>query len=341
MSQPETMEFRDRTGKRGFAKGSVSATLRLVIAMVLALVACLLFGCATTTGAEGGESALRNGDGTEAAMVDEGGSLSETSGERPAALVVASSYNHVPFESKTGMQPEGFAIDLVKLIGKELGVEVQFADPVHDAEALPDLLPGDADDVAAKVAAGEATVGLSSIRTSSTSAPPATVVLTDPYLTLDLAVVVRSGGDIETAEDIGAGAVAVQRDGAAAAWAAENLPDAEIVSFDDPNEALSALVSGRVVASVVDEPVVQRFRQVKAPGRLEVITSVPTGDGFAMMAADEAQARAINEALAALRASGAYDELLEVWFGEPSQRGDAGPYTRMPDGQGDTAFSNN
>ncbi len=324
MSQPETMEFRDRIGGRSCAKGSTSVTLRLVVAMVLALVACLLFGCATTTGAEGGESASRNGDGAEAAMAD-GGS--------------ASSYNHVPFESKTGMQPEGFAIDLVKLVGEELGIEVQFTDPVHDAEALPDLQPGDADDVAAKVAAGEATVGLSSIRTSS--APTDAVVLTDPYLTLDLAVIVRADGDIETVEDIANGAVAVQRDGAAASWAAENLPDAEIVSYDDPNEALSALVSGRVVASVVDEPVVQRFRQVKAPGRLEVIVSAPTGDDFVMVAADEAQARAINEALAALRTSGAYDELAEVWFGEPSQRGDAGPYTRMPDGQGDTAFSNN
>lgn len=341
MSQPETMKFRDRAGERSFAKGSASATLRLVVAMVLALVACLLFGCATTTGAEGGESASRNGDGTEAAIADEGGSLSEVSGERPPALVVASSYNHVPFESKTGMQPEGFAIDLVKLVGEELGVEVQFTDPVHDAEALPDLLPGDADDVAAKVAAGDATVGLSSIRASDAPASVGAVVLTDLYLTLNLAVVVRSDGDIETVEDIANGAVAVQRDGAAALWAAENLPDAEIVSFDDPNEALSALVSGRVVASVVDEPVVQRFRQVKAPGRLEVIASAPVGDGFVMVAADEAQARAINEALAALRTSGAYDELLEVWFGEPSQRGDAGPYTRMPDGQGDTAFSNN
>lgn len=341
MSQPETMEFRDRTGERGFAKGSVSATSRLVVAIVLALVVCLLVGCATTTGIEDGESALRNGDDTEAAIADEGGSSSEALDDVLPALVVASSYNHVPFESKTGMQPEGFAIDLVKLIGEELGVEVQFTDPVHDAEALPDLLPGDADDVAAKVAAGEATVGLSSIRTSSALANAGAVVLTDPYLTLDLAVVARTDGNIETGEDIAAGLVAVQRDGAAASWAAENLPDAEIISYDDPNEALSALVSGRVVASVVDEPVVQRFRQVKAPGRLEVIASVPTGDGFVMVAADEAQACAINGALAALRASGAYDELLEVWFGEPSQRGDAGPYTRMPDGQGDTPFSNN
>lgn len=341
MSQPETMEFRDRIEERSFAKGSASGALRLVVAVVLALVACLLLGCATTTGIEGAESASRNGDGTETAMADKGGSLSEASGEIPPILVVASAYNHVPFESKTGMQPEGFAIDLVKLIGEELGVEVQFADPVRDAGALPDLLPGDADDVAAKVAAGEASVGLSSIRASSAPANAGAVVLTDPYLTLDLAVVVRTDGGIEKVEDIAAGSVAVQGDGTAASWAAENLPDAEIVPYDDPNEALSALVSGRVAASVVDESVVQRFRQVKAPGRLEVIATVPTGDGFAMAAADEAQARAINEALAALRASGAYDELLEVWFGEPSQRGDAGPYTRMPDGQGDTAFSNN
>lgn len=341
MSQPETMEFRDRTGERGFAKGSVSSALRLVVAIALALVACLLFGCVATTGGEGVESVSRSDGNAGVAMVDERSSLPEASGETPPILVVASAYNHVPFESKTGMKPEGFAIDLVKLIGEELGVEVQFTDPVRDADALPDLLPGDEDDVAGKVAAGEATVGLSSIRASSALANAGAVVLTDSYLTLDLAVVARTDGNIEAVEDIAAGSVAVQGDGAAASWVAENLPDAEIISYDDPNEALSALVSGRVVASVVDEPVVQRFRQVKAPGRLEVITSVPTDDGFAMVAADEAQARAINEALAALRASGAYDELLEVWFGEPSQRGDAGPYTRMPDGQGDTAFSNN
>lgn len=274
---------------------------------------------------------------------DPDGSLPEEVGGRDSvapALVVASTYTGVPFEMKTGMEPEGFAIDLLARVGDELGTSPTFGDPVHDESALPDIEPGTVEDVAASVAAHEATVGLSSIRLSDDL--PEGVVATDSYLALDLAVVVRADSSIEGVEAIGVGPVAVQGRGSAAAWTAESMPEAELVTYDDPNDALSALVSGNVVACVVDEPVVQRFRKVKAPGRLAVVETVTTGDGFVMVVAEDngALATAINEALAALKADGTYDELIETWFGEPSQRGDAGPYTAMPDGPGDMVFQN-
>lgn len=315
---------------------AATLALRFLVVAVFMLGATLLLGCSSTPVSDSAPLAIpRSGAGVEPSTDSD----AETDDTMNSVLVVASSYNHVPFESKTGMEPEGFSIELVKLIAEEMGIEVQFTDPVRDASALPDLLPGAASDVAAKVAAGEATVGLSSIRASA--ALESSVATTDIYLPLDLALVVRADGDVGAVADVPAGTVAVQSDGTAAQWAAENLPHGEIALYDDPNEALSALVSGSVVASVVDEPVVQRFRQVKAPGRLEVIASAPVGDGFVMVVENRVQANKVNAALVALRKSGAYDDLWERWFGEPSQRGDAGPYTRMPDGQGDTAFSNN
>lgn len=258
----------------------------------------------------------------------------------PATLTVASTLSHGPFEFKTGMEAEGFAVDVMELVALELGADLSFSDPVRDRSVLPDLQPGRTEDVCEKVASGEALVGLSSIRASAPLGEG--VLATDEYLALDLALVVHGEGELACVGDIGSGAVAVQREGAASAWAAENLPESHRMLFDDPNEALSALVSGNVLACVVDKPVAQRFRKVKAPGQLAIIETVATGDSFVMVVStdNEELATQINDALATLKVDGRYDELVEAWFGEPSQRGDFGPYTAMPDGPGDMVCQN-
>lgn len=89
MCQPETMGLSDRGDERGFAKGRVAIVLELVVTVALALVACLLVGCATTAGAEGVESNAHSGGDAEAAMTDEGNSSVEATDEIPPVLMVA------------------------------------------------------------------------------------------------------------------------------------------------------------------------------------------------------------------------------------------------------------
>ena len=106
-------------------------------------------------------------------------------------------------------------------------------------------------------------------------------------------------------------------DAAIAAWVAENLPEAEVVAFEDGIDALMELNSERAQAAIVDEPRFRRYVQVKEP-HLQAVELVASDKdyAFAVAAGNEALLTAVNEALTALRADGSYDALYDSWFGD-------------------------
>ena len=168
----------------------------------------------------------------------------------------------------------------------------------------------------AKVAAGEADLGASSI---PADAALEGVALSEPYLHADYAVVTKMDtghDDLASIQDAGT-VVAVQNDAAIAAWVAENLPEAEVVAFEDGIDALMELNSERAQAAIVDEPRFRRYVQVKEP-HLQAVELVASDKdyAFAVAAGNEALLTAVNEALTALRADGSYDALYDSWFGD-------------------------
>ena len=122
--------------------------------------------------------------------------------------------------------------------------------------------------------------------------------------------------DLASIQDAGT-VVAVQNDAAIAAWVAENLPEAEVVAFEDGIDALMELNSERAQAAIVDEPRFRRYVQVKEP-HLQAVELVASDKdyAFAVAAGNEALLTAVNEALTALRADGSYDALYDSWFGD-------------------------
>ncbi|MFR5093145.1 MAG: hypothetical protein ACLTDR_15190 [Adlercreutzia equolifaciens] len=95
--------------------------------------------------------------------------------------------------------------------------------------------------------------------------------------------------------------MAVQNDAAIAAWVAENLPEAEVVAFEDGIDALMELNSERAQAAIVDEPRFRRYVRVKEP-HLQAVELVASDKdyAFAVAAGNEALLTAVNEALTAL-----------------------------------------
>ena len=298
-----SLSARTRRVPLGAALRAAGAAV-LALAFTVALAACLsaLTGCSSdeaSSAQTGGEKA------TEGAPTAEAG-----------VLMVASALNSEPYEQATSTSQIGFTVELLRLVGERAGLDVQFAKAVNHKDADQNITPGRPKDVAAKVAAGEADLGASSI---PADAALEGVALSEPYLHADYAVVTKMDtghDDLASIQDAGT-VVAVQNDAAIAAWVAENLPEAEVVAFEDGIDALMELNSERAQAAIVDEPRFRRYVQVKEP-HLQAVELVASDKdyAFAVAAGNEALLTAVNEALTALRADGSYDALYDSWFGD-------------------------
>lgn len=293
------------------ARALAGALATLVLAVALAAAASVLTGCSS-----------ENADSSAAGIAGDA-----EAGVVPTAeagvLRVASALNSEPYEQATSTSQIGFTVELLKLVGERAGLDVQFAKAVNHKDADQNITPGQPADVAAKVGAGEADLGASSI---STDAVLEGVVFTDPYLHADYTVLTKMDtgyDDLASIQNDGI-VVAVQNDEAIAAWVAENLPGAEVVTFDDGIDALMELNSERAQAAIVDEPRFRRYIKVKEP-HLQAVETVASAKDYAFVVAagNDELAAMVNDALAQMKSDGSYDELCEEWFGDAPEAGTA------------------
>lgn len=297
---------RDRRATAASAARALAGALAaLLVALAFAVLASSLTGCASEEPSAGEEKAA-------------------ASGETPAdAIVVASALNSEPYEQATSTNQIGFTVELLRLIGEQAGFEVRFNKAVNHKDADQNISAGLSEDVAAKVAEGDANLGASSITTDEALSG---VAFTDPYLHADFAVLTKMDTGYDDLASIqGQGiVVAVQSDPAIAAWVSDNLPAAEVVAFDAGVDALMELNSERAQAAIVDEPRFRRYIKVKEP-HLQAVETIASDKDYAFVVAEgngELLGK-VNDALAALKADGSYDELYESWFGDAPEAGTA------------------
>lgn len=297
---------RDRRATAASAARALAGALAaLLVALAFAVLASSLTGCASEEPSAGEEKAA-------------------ASGEAPAdAIVVASALNSEPYEQATSTNQIGFTVELLRLIGEQAGLEVRFNKAVNHKDADQNISAGLPEDVAAKVAEGDANLGASSITTDEALSD---VAFTDPYLHADYAVLTKMDTGYDDLASIqGQGiVVAVQSDPAIAAWVSDNLPAAEVVTFDAGVDALMELNSERAQAAIVDEPRFRRYIKVKEP-HLQAVETIASDKDYAFVVAEgngELLGK-VNDALAALKADGSYDELYESWFGDAPEAGTA------------------
>ncbi len=304
------------SGHRAVVAPALRAAACALAALVLTVTCAAAASTLTACSAEDAGAADAPAD---AAAASAGGTVTA----EPGVLVVASALNGEPYESATSTSQNGFTCDLLGLIGERAGLDVTFASAVKHKDADQSITPGTPEDVAAKVAAGDADLGASSLLAGEALEG---VALTDPYLHADYAVATKMGTGFDTLDALQTDGVvvAVQDDPAIAAWVAENLPGAEVRTFENGIDALVELHSELAQAAIVDEPRLVRYVNVREP-HLQAVEVVPSEKdyAFAVAAGNESLLAAVNEALAALKSDGSYDELYDRWFGAAPERGTA------------------
>ncbi|MEZ4769651.1 MAG: transporter substrate-binding domain-containing protein [Caldilineales bacterium] len=218
---------------------------------------------------------------------------------------VGTNAEYPPFESvDENGNVIGFDIDLMNAIAKAAGFEVEFVNTRWDGIFVA-LSSGEFDAVASA-----ATI---------TDERKQAVDFSDPYFNAGQVLVVKQGSDIATVDDLAGKRVGVQLGTTGDIWSSENT-QAEIVRYDEVTLAFQALGNGDIDAIINDAPTSADILKAN-PEIGAVIVGEPFTDEFYGIAVNKGRQdvlKAINEGLAAIRASGEYDDIYAEWFGMPA-----------------------
>lgn len=222
----------------------------------------------------------------------------------PKVLKVGSDTAFAPFEFQDEKTKEyvGFDMDLIRAVGKQLGMEVKVQGMNFDG-LIPALESGNID----------ASISAMTI----TEARAKKVNFSKPYYKSGLSMMVKADNNtIKDFKDLEGKRIAVQI-GTTGAAEAKKIKDAKIREFNSAPEAFLELKAGGVDAVVNDLPV-NEYYIAKAGGKDAKIVGKPATSedyGIATAKKNTELAAKIDKALDELKKNGEYEKIYVKWFG--------------------------
>jgi arginine/lysine/histidine/glutamine transport system substrate-binding/permease protein len=220
----------------------------------------------------------------------------------PNPFRVATEATFPPFEFQQGGQLTGFDIDLMRAIGKEADLNIDFRNLPFDG-----IIP------ALQARTVEAAISGMTITSERAQA----ISFSRPYFRAGLAIAVREDNrTIKNFEDLKGKRIAVQI-GTTGALEATKIPGATVSQFDSAALALQELINGRVEAVVNDKPVtLYAIKQAGLRG-VKVVGELLTEEFYGIaLPKNSPYLQLINDALGRVIESGQYDAIFRQWFGE-------------------------
>ena len=220
----------------------------------------------------------------------------------PNPFRVATEATFPPFEFQQGGQLTGFDIDLMRAIGKEADLNIDFRNLPFDG-----IIP------ALQARTVEAAISGMTITAERAQA----ISFSRPYFRAGLAIAVREDNKtIKNFEDLKGKRIAVQI-GTTGALEATKIPRAVVSQFDSAALALQELINGRVEAVVNDKPVtLYAIKQAGLRG-VKVVGELLTEEFYGIaLPKNSPYLQLINDALGRVIESGQYDVIFRQWFGE-------------------------
>lgn len=219
-------------------------------------------------------------------------------------VVVGTNAEYPPFEyvDESG-NLAGFDIDLMEAIADEAGFEVEWVNTRWDGIFVA-LATGEFDAVCSA-----ATITEDRLKQ---------VDFSDGYFAAGQMIAVRADeAEITGADDLAGKKVGVQLGTTGDIWLSDET-EAEVVRFDENTLAFQALANGDVDAAVADSPVVYEIVQANPEMNLKALPDVYTDEqyGIAVNKDKPEVLQAISEGLAAVKASGKYDQIFDKYFEE-------------------------
>ena len=222
----------------------------------------------------------------------------------PKVLRVGTEPTFAPFEfQKEGSKDfDGFDMDLIRAIGKQLNMKVEIQNMGFDA-LIPAINAGNID---------AAIAGM-----SITPDRQKAVDMSDPYYASGLVVVVNKDNEaVKSVKDLDNKGIAAQI-GTTGAERAAKVPGAKVKNFNTNSEVFLELKNKGVDAVIIDKPVAEYYlAQGGGKETAKIVGETMEAESYGISLKKNSPLTAkINKALLDLKKNGEYDKLYEKWFG--------------------------
>ncbi|SEO66656.1 amino acid ABC transporter substrate-binding protein, PAAT family (TC 3.A.1.3.-) [Halogranum amylolyticum] len=283
-----------------------------------AMAALALAGC--TSGGDGGDGGSNGTTGSDGGATGNGTGSGGDGSSLPDKVVIGSDIPYRPFEYETAAgELKGFDVEIARAVfDEQLGVTSEFKKTSFDT-------------IIASLNQGNFRVIMSAMTINDERAQQ--VDFSEPYFTAYQTIVVRQDSDIDSKEALKGTTVGVQK-GTTGLDAAQGLQeefggDLELKEYDQITGAFDALSNGQVQAVINDNTVNAEFvnnqdgfRFVEGEGAAAeegenappYLTLTVENYGIAFRQDDDEFREQVNEALAAVRESGTYDDIYSNYF---------------------------
>jgi len=219
---------------------------------------------------------------------------------------VATDPSFVPFEmmdSETG-EMIGFDMDMINEIAERAGFEVNLT-----TMEFSGIIPA--------VQTGSQEIAIAGVTITDERAE--IVNFSDPYYDSGLRIIVRADNeDVATIDDLEGMTIGTKIGSTSYDFLQDKFGDtAEITPYPGTSDMYMALLGRNVDAAFYDAPNVAYFSQTRGEGRTKVVGPLYEGQQYGIVFNKGSEwVEPANEALAAMREDGTYDEIYTKWFGE-------------------------
>jgi polar amino acid transport system substrate-binding protein len=218
-------------------------------------------------------------------------------------LTVCSDVPYPPFEDFDKSSPtgfKGFDVDLVTYIADGLNLDLIYKDSAFDPlQSGLALNSGQCD-----IAASAMTI---------TPDREQNLDFSDGYATVNQSLLVPTGSDIKSIDDLAGKKVGVQQGTTGKAYTEEHAPDADVVTFPSDAEMYQAIKAGQVDALLQDYPVNYVHQQ---QGGFEIVQTYNTGEeyGLAIKKGNTGLVDDVNAQLQKMKQDGTLKQLTDKYL---------------------------
>ncbi|SCW32400.1 polar amino acid transport system substrate-binding protein [Ruminococcaceae bacterium YRB3002] len=216
-------------------------------------------------------------------------------------LIMATNAYFPPYEFYEGDKIVGIDQEIAAEVATRLGLELEIQDIEFDS-----IITG--------VQSGKYDIGCAGMTVTEDRLQ--SVNFTTPYATGIQSVIVKEGSEIVDVDTLLAGdyIVGVQQGTTGDIYMSDDIGDERVERFNKGADAVLALTNGQVDAVVIDDQPAQAF--VQANAGLQILSTSYAVEDYAMCLnkSSEELLNKINETLAAMKADGTIDAIIEEYI---------------------------
>lgn len=204
-----------------------------------------------------------------------------------------------PMEFVENGKRTGFDIELVEALGKAMNRRIEWVD-IDFKGLVPGLVSNRFD------------MAVSAIYI--TDERKKVVDFTEPYYAGGLVAMVKEGSPIKSPADLDGKKVTVQVGTKSVGYLGTHHPKVQLVEVEKNQEMFNLVAIGRADAAVTGKPAA--FQYVRTRGGLRVLEQQLTTEEYGMAVRKNTPelTKAVNAALAKLKADGTYARIVKKWF---------------------------